>query len=266
MASRLLFASLALIACAATGQASAVELQPHRAFYDLRLESAKPASGITALSGRLALEWADACEGYTLTQRMGFRVVKTGAGEMASDLYIATWESRDGTVLRYNIRNTVNGKVVEEFSGRARLEAPGKGGVATFTKPRPMTVELPPGTVFPSEHTRLLVEHALAGERRVARTVFEGMDGDSLRQAFAFLGTARAPETEGQRHELLRGLTSWPVRIAFFPVGGGGDVPDYEIGLRLFANGVGDEVRLDYGEFTVGGRLTRLEALPDSGC
>lgn len=267
MTLRLIFGLCALVAFATAGQAfPPVELQPYRAVYDLELEEARQGSGVVDLRGLLVLEWADACDGYKLKQRMGFRLARAGAAEAVSDILVETLESKDGTVLHYNIRTRVDGSVTEEFKGRARLEAPGKAGIATFTKPEGMSVELPPGTVFPTEHTRHLVERALAGDRRVVRTVFEGSNGDTLYQAVAFVGKANPPGDDGQRHDLLKGLLSWRVQIAYFPLGAEGDVPDYEIGLRLFANGIGDEVRLDYGDFIVGGELIRLEALPESGC
>ncbi len=212
------------------------------------------------------LEWADACDGYKLKQRMGFRIARVNADEMTSEIYVETLESKDGTVFFYDVRSAINGKTTEEFKGRAELEAPGKGGTATFTKPKAMSAELPPGTVFPSEHTRVLVERAQAGERRVARTVFDGADGDTLYKTIAFVGKVIPAGSKDHRYALLSGLESWPVRIAYFSIGGGNDVPDYEIGLRLFANGIGDDVRLDYGDFNVRGELIRLEALPDSGC
>ena len=266
MTLRLFFTLCALLGFAAAGQAFPVELQPYRAVYDLELSQARSGSGITALTGLLVLEWADACDGYTLNQRLGFRITRARAGEIASDFHVSTWESRDGTVLRYNIRNTVNGTVIEEFRGRAELVGPGRGGTATFTKPKPMTVELPPGTIFPTEYTRVLVERALAGEQRLVRTVFEGSYVDKLYRTVAFLGRAIPPGMGGQRHDLLEGLQSWSVQIAYFPLGGASEMPDYEVGLRLFDNGIGDKVRLDYGDFIIGGELTRLEALPPSGC
>ncbi len=58
------------------------------------------------------------------------------------------------------------------------------------------------------------------------------------------------------------------MRIAFFGKdnnGGGASSPDYEVGLRYYANGVADELNMDFGEFAVNGRLETLEAVP-GGC
>jgi len=60
------------------------------------------------------------------------------------------------------------------------------------------------------------------------------------------------------------------MRIAFFDRdpgagGGGANAPDYEVGLRYYANGVADELNMDFGEFSVHGRMQELMLLP-SGC
>ena len=58
------------------------------------------------------------------------------------------------------------------------------------------------------------------------------------------------------------------MRIAFFDrnpaanQGSGAGTPEYEVGLRYYENGVADEMKMDFGEFTVDGRLGELQAIP----
>jgi hypothetical protein len=255
-----------LLFAALPSAAETIELQPYRAVYDLSLASAKSGSGITALDGLLVIEWAEACDGYKLDQRMGFRLTRADRGDMMSDIQVETLESKDGTQFRFSVRSSVDHKVVDEMVGTASLDGPGKGGSATFKKPRGKTLELPPGTIFPTEHTRVLVERALAGERRIARTVFEGSNVDTPYQAVAFLGPGSDREAEEGVHDLLAGRQSWSARVAYFPLAGRDGVPEYEVGFRMFSNGISDRLLLDYGDFVVSGALTRLEALAGSGC
>ena len=212
----------------AVASAAAVELQPYRAGYELRLASASQGSGIMGLNGRMALEWADACEGYTLTQRMSFHLNRADQDELRSDIFVSTWESRDGTAFRYIMRTTLNGIVTED--------------------------------------ARDLVERSIAGDTRIARKVFEGTAGDTIYDAVAFVGKTLGPGAGGARREALKKLRAWRVQIAYFAIGDDGDVPEYEVGLRLFDNGISDEVELNYGDFVVGAELTELELLPFSGC
>ena len=50
--------------------ADAAELSPHRALYEIELATVRGSSDITALSGRMVLEWADACDGWTANQKV----------------------------------------------------------------------------------------------------------------------------------------------------------------------------------------------------
>jgi hypothetical protein len=55
------------------------------------------------------------------------------------------------------------------------------------------------------------------------------------------------------------------MRIAFFNRGSaaaGAGTPEYEVGLRYYANGVADEMKMDFGDFVLDGKLEELEALP----
>ncbi len=42
--------------------------------------------------------------------------------------------------------------------------------------------------------------------------------------------------------------------------------PTREQGFRVFANGVVDELVIDYGDFTIDAVLEDLKPLPESGC
>ncbi len=255
-----------LILAALPSAAGAIELQPYRAVYALSLESARSGSGITALDGLLVLEWTEVCDGYKLDQRMGFRLTRAAGVDMMSDIQVETLESKDGTQFRFSVRSSVDRQLVDEMVGTASLDGPGMGGTATFKKPRGKTLKLPPGTIFPTEHTRVLVERALAGERRIARTVFEGSSAETLYQAVAFLGSGTDRKAEAASHDLLAGKRSWSARVAYFPLADGDGVPEYEVGFNMFSNGISDKLQLDYGNFVVSGSLTRLEALAGLGC
>jgi hypothetical protein len=48
---------------------------------------------------------------------------------------------------------------------------------------------------------------------------------------------------------------------------GAGDLtPSYQIDYRLYQNGVGGDLVIDYGEYTVEGKLSSLEYLKEKKC
>jgi len=241
------------------------ELLSHRAIYELKLGPMRNSSGITEMTGRMVTEWAETCDGYTLNQRT-ITLGRSADGEpMENDYSVASWESRSGLVFRFDVRNVVNGEVQEEFSGKAELEGAGKGGQAVFRKPAGETLELPPGTVFPTEHTRMLIDRAAAGDRVVTRLLFDGSGTDGLFEATAFVGPAIkvAPDSELVP---LRRVVGYPLRLAFFHVQEKESLPAYEVGGPLYANGVSGDLIIDYREFSLIATLARVEALPKPQC
>lgn len=241
------------------------ELLSHRAIYELKLGASRNTGGITEMTGRMVTEWMETCDGYTLNQRT-VTFGRSADGEpVENDYSVASWESKDGLVFRFDVRNVINGEVQEEFSGKAELEGPGKGGQAVFRKPSGETVELPAGTVFPTEHTKFLVERAAAGDKVVTRLLFDGSGTDGLFEATAFVGPAVNVAADSKL-EALRRQTGYPLRLAFFHVQEKESLPAYEVGGPLYANGVSGDLTIDYREFSLIARLVQLEALPRPGC
>ena len=259
---RALLLSLLLAVAATPASAQASALASHRAVYDLALASAASGSGIVGARGRLALEWADACDGYTLHQRVR-NIVERPEGAHVVDLTVSTWEAGDGSAFRFSSRHVVNDKTVEEIRGRAHIR--GDDRVASFAKPQRTALELPAGTMFPTRHTRELIARAARGATFVEATVFDGASAEGMQRTGAVILGFHSPGTyRGEGETTLAGLRSWRIRLAYFEPGDGraDSQPEYEIGFRLFENGVSTDVLLDYGDFALKGILRLLEPLP----
>lgn len=254
----------ALIASVPAG----AQIVSHRAAYSLSLGAARANSGITAVEGAMVFDWQEVCEGWTLNQRMTFRIFDSDGQTIENDISFSSFEARGNGPYRFSVRTSVDNEVTEQLRGRAELGSEGRGGRAVFSEPDGETVELPPGTVFPTEHTRLLIERAAAGDRQMGRMVFDGATLDGAFDTNAVMSqplTTEPPRGPNIDASLLGGR-SWRVRIAYFKTGDSASEPDYELSMRLFENGVGADFLFEYGEFSIRARLDRLEALPRPRC
>lgn len=261
---RRLLPSLAFAAVVlAPAAAGADELISHRAVYDLALATPAGEGGIYGVNGRLALEWVDVCDGWTVDQRFAV-TYDYGDGEPSS-MYeaFASWESRDGLRFRFEDRYTYSDGSSEEVSGTASLTGPGKAGEVRLTRPEAKVATLPAGTMFPSAHTALLIAAARDGTTYVVRPLYDGGSPEEANEVSVAIGTARkAPGDFAMPGE----ATAWPMHYAFFPVLQGEGEPDYEIRVLLQANGVAHDMLLDYGDYALSGKLTHFEALPTPKC
>ena len=251
-----------------SGPNGVFKLLSHRAVYDLKLKSARSNSGVSALDGRMVMEWTDSCDGSTLNQRIQTRTYDSDGNAMVTDFRISTWEAQDGSSFRFNAHQETDNQATEEFVGRAGKDRDGAGNV-TYTKPPQGTLKLGVGTLFPSQHTKAMIEAGVAGKSILTAKVFDGSGPDTAYEAVGAIGKEETPDdgtSPGAGAALLKGVRSWPMRLAYFPVGDSDGLPEYEIGFRMYANGVSTNLELDYGDFTVAGVLNQIEALPDPGC
>ena len=189
-------AAVALIGLATpVAQAAGPEIASHRAGYVLSLGPTKSNSQIADLKGGMYLDWHDTCEGWLIEQRMRFDMVDVDGNSVDSDITFSSWESHDGLSYRFTMRTLRNGEVSEELRGRAQLDGKGKGGKAYFSLPENLVLDLAPGTVFPTEHSALLIEKALADERTFSRDVFDGATADGALDVNAVIGQPLRAET-----------------------------------------------------------------------
>ena len=247
--------------------AEAVDIAPHRALYTMSLGSSKSNSGVVGARGTMVYEWGETCDGWTVEQRYRLKMQYADAPEVEVSSNYVTWESKDGLRYRFNERKLRDGKLDEEVRGEARLEGQGKGGTAEFTRPEREPLALAPGTIFPTGHTLELIDRAVAGDQFMARQVFDGIGEDNAVEITAVMGQTQAPGAEnGGPDSPLVKRPSWRVRLAFFPSESKSEKPEYELGMRLYDNGVSRDMLLDYGDFAIKARLDEIEALPKPNC
>ena len=253
--------ALLLLGASPVMAAPAVDLLSHRAAYRLSLAKANSGSGLAQVRGGLVLEWRADCDGWLSQQRLGFVAESEDGPGFTYDVRFSSWESRDSTQLRFNVRSFDGPKLQEEFRGLAKLDGPGAKGAARYSVPDGEITELPAGTIFPTEHVSDLITAARAGERVLSREVFDGSGEDALTRATAIIGAPKAAKLADGGDE-----QRWPVSIAYFAAAKDDVLPQFEIAFDLSPGGVLNNVRLDYGEFALKADLEKLETFAQPVC
>lgn len=256
------------VAMAVCAFPAAAQIASHRAVYSLSLGSGK-SSGVTGLDGAMYIDWHEVCEGWTISQRMRFNLYDDDGQAIESDISFSSWEAKDGLSYQFTLRSTRAGEVSEELRGRAELAGPGKGGKAVFTEPEQEVIELPPGTLFPTEHSILLIKKAVAGETLLSRQVFDGATLDGALEINALIMGRHGGESGIAGPKIAATLVnrpSWLVRMAFFKLEEQAAEPEYETSMRMLDNGIGIDFLFDYKDFSIRAKLEQLEALPKPRC
>ena len=246
-----------------------IEVQPHRALYEMSLESAKPNSGVVGATGTLAYQWGESCDGWTIEQRYKLNMQYEQDQPVDIDSNFVTWESKDGKTYRFNERRTRNGQPDEDIKGDAALKGAKGAGGAVFSRPKDQNFDLPAGALFPTAHTLLLIRKAQDGEHYLSADVFDGSSVDGAVDISAVLGPkidAKAHPASTDVKSPLIDRPSWNVRMAFFPESSKDENPDYELGMRLMDNGVSSEMTIDYGDYVIKAKLKEIQALPKPNC
>ena len=127
LASWMLAASLFSVAASAASAPRAGELLPHRASYLLSLGHNLSGSDVVNVQGVMAYEFADACDGWTTTQKARLKFFYDDGRTDEVGWNLNSWESKDGKRYRFFMRNFDGDNVTSEYKGEAEMPAPGQG-------------------------------------------------------------------------------------------------------------------------------------------
>jgi hypothetical protein len=268
------------LACAFPQQARALaakatsKLVPHRAIYEMTLDGARSASGITGIDGRMVFEFTGSpCDGYSLNMRMVTQMTDTQGQTNLTDLRSSTWEQGDGKKFRFQSAQYLNDKLGDVTMGRAVRADPSETVKVNLSQPSRAELDLSGQVFFPTEHSIALIEKAVSGQSLFQARIYDGSEkGRKVYETTAFIGTEIKPGTDDAKLEApakekkLGELPSWPVSIGYFEPKDGDLTPSYQIDFRLYENGVSRELLIDYGDFSIQGTLTSLEYLQAKDC
>jgi EipB-like len=250
------------------------KLVAHRAIYEMTLDDARTASGITGIDGRMVFEFTGSeCDGYSLNMRMVTQMTDSQGQTNLTDLRSSTWEQGDGQKFRFQSAQYLNDKLGDVTMGRAVRESPNEAVKVKLSQPSRAELNLSGQVLFPTQHSLALIEAARAGQSLFQARIYDGSEkGRKVYDTTAFIGRkveagADADKLEPAAKEKgLDQLASWPVSIGYFEPKGGDLTPSYQIDFRLYENGVSRELLIDYGDFSIHGTLTALEYLKPAEC
>jgi EipB-like len=250
------------------------KLVAHRAVYEMTLDDARSASGITGIDGRMVFEFTGSeCDGYSLNMRMVTQMTDSQGQTNLTDLRSSTWEQGDGQKFRFQSQQYLNDKLGDVTMGRAVRAAPNADVKVNISQPAHGVLDLPGRVLFPTQHSLALIDAALSGQSMFQAQIYDGSEkGRKVYDTTAFIGKMVEPGTDAAKLEApakdkgLGDLASWPVSIGYFEAKGGDLTPSYQIDFRLYANGVSRELLIDYGDFSIHGTLTSLEYLKATEC
>jgi hypothetical protein len=271
LAAGLLDINLALPANALAAK-EPIKLVAHRAIYEMTLDDARSASGITGIDGRMVFEFTGSpCDGYSLNMRMVTEMTDSQGQTNLTDLRSSTWEQGDGQKFRFQSAQYLNDKLGDVTIGRASRTGPNADVKVKISQPAAGELDLPAQVLFPTQHSLALIEAALAGQSLFQARIYDGSEkGRKVYDTTAYIGKMVKPGGDklepAAEEKRLGDLASWPVSISYFEPKGGDLTPSYQIDFRLYANGVSRNLLIDYGDFSIHGTLTSLEYLKAAEC
>lgn len=235
----------------------------HHALYTLSLQSSTD-QGVLSASGSMSFDVQDVCTGLTTAQHLLINLTDRDGRDVTMVSDYATFETRDGTRLNFHTRQMTGRTVTEALDGTAVLDRSGGRGHADFTSPERHRVALPAGTMLPNAHTQAILQAGHAGKRFLAIPLFDGTGEAGAQDTFVTIEGWHKPHSE--QWSALTGLPSGRVHIAFYDRDTTSEIPDYEIGMRYFDNGVSDDLAMNFGDFVMAGKLAQFEQKPPPRC
>jgi len=240
------------------------KLAPHRAVYDLTMDRVKEGGGVVDARGRIVMELKMSCDGYVTRQRTLIEIHNQDGRGVLSDFNLSTWENFEGTSLRFTSQNTINGQLVEDTDGLAtNTDSERK---VTYRGEDAEEAELPEGVMFPGQHTEKVLDAARKGLPLLSAKIFDGTGMEALQDSLTVIGKSKATPSAPVLESDMKGMKAWNVQMSFFNLEERGDEPDYSVHVNLYENGVGDNLLLNYNDFSLNGTLTQLELLDPPSC
>jgi hypothetical protein len=259
LAACLMTVSAGAFAATSVPAAPVTPLAAHHALYELKLDNSK-GGDVIAANGTMGYEVIDACDGWAVRQRLQMTITNADGQEIQMMSDYATWESKDGLRFRFHMKQTTDTAVTSQTDGVAKLDSIGGVGEAHYTAPSDSVKKLPAGTLFPMAHTAAIIAAAREGKKFLALPLFDGTDEGGIEDSSIVILDWKPPFAT--KWPELNSLPSTRVHLAFFDHQANAQTPNYEVGMRYWENGVGDDMKMDFGDFVAQATMTQFALQP----
>jgi hypothetical protein len=276
------FCSLALTAPLAL--ASNGELLAHRAVYELSLDRADQDSGVQDASGLFVFQvTGSACSGWNVISDIVLTIEDSMGGALRTETQYRAFEDDAGEIFTFQTNTRTSDGEPESVAGAAERDADGNVTIRRFGMVQ-STSEGSAETLFPNQLTHAILNAAADGQRLLFTNVFDGSHEAGLVQpttavigptqapsVVALIGAQRSsigeqPVAERPWEDFPVPMQAWPVRLSYFDPLEADSTPSFEVSYTLDSNGVSDDLRLDYGSFSLRGELAGFAAFLPTEC
>lgn len=248
------------------------ELVNHKAIYDFELIRLKKASQLADIKGVMNFSWEKDCEGWSTSQNYKMNYYYAGGQKIFLETELASWESKEGDLYRFFVKNNKNNLKTEIIEGEAFKNDKGEFEFS-YSQPEDHSLEPVSDIYFPNIHSTKVWELIKSGKRFFSHGFFDGSDlgGAALSSVFILNDVPKDKVLSGIKgkenidQELLD-VKAKKIRLSFFPpypdVKKKGDVlSTYEMDIIFLSNGVVSEMLIDYHDYIVKATLKELKPL-----
>ena len=253
----------------AAALAASVDLAAHRAVYDVSLLDTGEGVDIVNMSGRLVMELTGSpCTGFTSKLRFVTRTLSGEGDTYVMDSRSETFESADGRTLDFDTKVYSGPILSEETLGSASRGD--QGVTVALQKPEERSLAIDGPMVFPTDQLARIIQAAQEGQAFLSMEVYDGSEGgDTVFETAGVIGPVHGGDNDDAQivDAQISDIASWRVTLSYFDRSNNlEETPFYVLTFTLYENGIGRDMRIDYGDFALAGKLTALELFPSAPC
>lgn len=251
------------------GAAHAAPFASHEATYRVSLAKTNSSAGLQAVRGAMQYSFADNCDGWVSENAIAVEYIYETGESLRSTWTFSSWEAKAGDKMRFAVTEKADGRITDQFAGRVEVDPEGaEGGTAWFDASgadEEKIVKLPPGTLLPTRHLRMLFNAASGGPPVILRTVFDGTSKDNPYAVNTVIGRGRgAADMAGAGAP--GALLTYPMRFAFFPFHNISETPDFEMTVHYREDGVAERAVQDFENFSIALEPDGVRFIETGGC
>jgi hypothetical protein len=253
-----------LFAIPVSPPATAAEIVPHEARYDIKLESLQTEGFPLEADGAMVIRLTRDCQKWESLREMRFNVGVDGGEPVNIHMLVRALEGFDGRRMEFTGWQSQNGGTRKNLRGTAAMNRDGYGGSARFQQPEETNWDLPSPTKLPVAAMKELLDALGNGRTSPQSMAFEVLGISEVIR----IGPGKSinyKKIETDEISLVEGR-SWLIDRAIYFEAIARNEPFLIETLQIHANGIVSKFWHDYQTLVLSGELVALEKISKPDC